>query len=261
MTHITMTNLIDQLNLTGRTALVTGSSQGIGRAIALMLAQSGANVLIHCRNETEAGQSVADEVSELGVQSGLLEVDLMNSDAARQLLEKATNRLGQIDILVLNASVQIKKDWLSITADEFNQQATVNWQRTFELMQVFAPSMQTRGWGRILSIGSVQQLRPHPQMPVYAATKAAVLNLVKSLAAQLAKNGVTVNNLAPGVIATDRNTDALADKSYREQVRSRIPVGYFGEPHDCASLAALLCSEAGRYITGQDIFVDGGMSL
>jgi NAD(P)-dependent dehydrogenase (short-subunit alcohol dehydrogenase family) len=256
-----MTNLIDRMNLTGRNALVTGSSQGIGRAIALTMAQSGANVLVHCRNETEAGQAVADEVSRLGVNSGLLEVDLMNSDAAQQLLDQATNRLGKIDILVLNASVQIKKDWLSITADEFTQQATVNWQRTFELMQVFAPPMQTRSWGRILAIGSVQQLMPHPQMPVYAATKAAVLNLVRSLAAQLAKDGVTVNNLAPGVIATDRNTDALSDKSYREQLRSRIPVGYFGEPHDCAALAALLCSEAGRYITGQDIFVDGGMSL
>lgn len=98
-------------------------------------------------------------------------------------------------------------------------------------------------------------------MIFYEAGKAAVVNMVRNLAVQLAPDGITVNNLAPGVILTNRNTDALADEAYREQVRSRIPVGFFGEPPDCTGLALLLCSEAGRYITGQDIFVDGPLSL
>jgi NAD(P)-dependent dehydrogenase (short-subunit alcohol dehydrogenase family) len=249
------------VSLRGKNALVTGSTQGIGRSIALALAGQGANVLVHGRDETEAGRQVVDEVRALGVQGELALIDLLFPDAAQRLFQATEDQLGAVDILVLNASVQIRRPWIDVTPTEFNEQTTVNWQRTLELIQAFAPTMQQRGWGRILTIGSVQQTRPHPQMIAYAAGKAAVVNMVRNLAVQLGKDGITVNNLAPGVILTDRNTDALADEAYREQVRSRIPVGFFGEPHDCTGLALLLCSEAGRYITGQDIFVDGGMSL
>jgi NAD(P)-dependent dehydrogenase (short-subunit alcohol dehydrogenase family) len=121
--------------------------------------------------------------------------------------------------------------------------------------------MQGRRWGRILTIGSVQQVRPHPAMLVYSATKSALVNLVRNLAPQLAPDGITVNNLAPGAIVTGRNEQVLADETYRRQVLAKIPAGYIGEPGDCAGLAVLLCSEAGRYITGQDLFVDGGMGL
>jgi NAD(P)-dependent dehydrogenase (short-subunit alcohol dehydrogenase family) len=121
--------------------------------------------------------------------------------------------------------------------------------------------MQRAKWGRILTIGSVQQARPHPEMLVYSATKAALANLVRSLAPQLARDGVTINNLAPGAIATGRNAEVLADEAYLRKVLAKIPLGYVGESHDCAGLAVILCSEAGRYITGQNVFVDGGMSL
>jgi glucose 1-dehydrogenase len=137
----------------------------------------------------------------------------------------------------------------------------VNFGSCLWLIQRFAPVMQGEKWGRILTIGSVQQVRPHPEMLVYSATKSALVNLVRSLASQLASQGVTINNLAPGAIATGRNEEVLANEDYRKQVLSKIPVGFVGEPQDCAGLALLLCSEAGRYITGQDFYVDGGMSL
>ena len=121
--------------------------------------------------------------------------------------------------------------------------------------------MKKMGWGRIITIGSVQEAKPHPDMLVYSATKAAQTNMVKSLALQLAKDGITVNNVAPGVIYTDRNMEALADPVYAKKVMDSIPVGFYGEPEDCAGIVELLCSDKGRYITGQSIYVDGGKSL
>ena len=121
--------------------------------------------------------------------------------------------------------------------------------------------MQNKKWGRFLAIGSVQQHKPHTHMAVYAATKCAVQSLVNNVAAQVAKDGVTVNNLLPGVIATPRNEDALNNLEYREKVLAKIPAAYAGEPEDCAATALLLCSEEGRYITGSEILVDGGMHL
>jgi NAD(P)-dependent dehydrogenase (short-subunit alcohol dehydrogenase family) len=121
--------------------------------------------------------------------------------------------------------------------------------------------MEAKRWGRILTIGSVQQVKPHPELLIYSATKLALVNLVRSLAPQLAPKGVTINNLAPGAIATGRNADVLANEEYRRKVLAKIPLGYVGEPQDCAGLALVLCSDAGRYITGADFCVDGGMSL
>ena len=121
--------------------------------------------------------------------------------------------------------------------------------------------MKEKGWGRIVTIGSVQQIRSHVEMIVYSATKVAQVSMVKSLAPQFAPFGVTINNLAPGAIATPRNDEVLSNQAYLTLVESKIPAGYVGQPEDCAGAAILLCSDAGRYITGQDLFIDGGMSL
>jgi NAD(P)-dependent dehydrogenase (short-subunit alcohol dehydrogenase family) len=168
---------------------------------------------------------------------------------------------GAPDILVCNASVQIPADWLDVTRADFDKQVAVNWSSTLELCQLAVPAMKTAAWGRILTVGSVQEARPHPHMIVYAGTKCAQTSLVVNLARQLAPHSITVNNLAPGVILTDRNTGRLADAAYARRVLAGIPAGVFGEPSDCAGAALLLCSDAGRYITGQTLFVDGGMSL
>ena len=121
--------------------------------------------------------------------------------------------------------------------------------------------MQKQAWGRIITIGSVQQQKPHKDMLVYAATKSAQENMVRNLAKQLAPAGITVNNVAPGVIETPRNYEALADEEYKKQVMNGIPCGYAGLPTDCSGLVLFLCSEAGRYMTGEDIYIDGGMKL
>lgn len=123
------------------------------------------------------------------------------------------------------------------------------------------PGMRSEQWGRILTIGSVQEIRPHPDMVVYAASKAGQTSMVRNLAKQLAPDGITVNNLAPGVISTDRNNERLADEAYAARVLGAIPAGRFGDVSDCIGAAVMLCSDLAGYITGQNLFVDGGMGL
>ncbi len=248
-------------DLSGKTALVTGSSRGIGAAIALVLAEAGADVAVHCASHNESAEKVADEIKRTGRESLVIAEDLALPGAAARIFAGAMKGFGRLDILISNASVQIPEPWLSVSAENFQTQLRINLESAFELMQLAAPEMAERGWGRIVTVGSVQEVKPHPEMIVYSALKAAQTLMVRNLAKQLAAKGVTVNNLAPGVIETDRNTQRLADSVYKAKVLSQIPVACIGKPEDCAGAALLLCSEAGRYITGQTILVDGGMSL
>lgn len=249
-------SVLDGFNLSGKTALVTGASRGIGRAIALGLGECGAAVAVHYVGRADAADEVAAQLQRACVVQG----DLGDGEAPRRIVEEAEARLGPIDILVLNASVQFRRPWQDIPRDEFDQQVAVNLRSEMEMIQLAVPRMMERGWGRVVTVGSVQELKPHPQMLIYAATKAALLSMVRNLAPQLAPRGVTINNLSPGVIETDRNAEVL-NSPKRADVQARIPVGFIGQSDDCAGAALLLCSDAGRYITGTTLLVDGGWSL
>ena len=241
--------------------MVTGSSAGIGREIVLALARAGADVVAHGIKQEDAANEVLRECHGIGTRASFFSSDFSVSGAAREFAATVLREAGPVDIVVLNASLQIRRDWASITEEEAEIQMRTNFHASLKILQVLVPSMRKKQWGRILTVGSVQQVKPHRDMLVYAASKMAQLSLVLNLAKQLAPDGITVNNLAPGVIYTDRNKEALADQDYSERLRQAIPAGCFGEPRDCAAAAMLLCSEEGRYITGQDLFVDGGMSL
>ena len=249
-------------DLTGKTALVTGGGQGIGKAIVLALAENGANVVINYRSNQSLAEQTACEAAQYGKKIWLWPFDLESEQVLEAYRDFVEANNCHADILVANASVQIRKKWDEITNDEFAQQVNINLRATLQLIQGVVPHMRQCGWGRILNIGSVQQVRPHESMCVYAATKSALVNLVKNLAPQLAPFGINVNNLAPGVIATARTAGVLANPAYTKKVsESMIPVGYIGKPNDCAALALLLCSDASRYITGVDYLVDGGLGL
>ncbi|MFA6962228.1 MAG: SDR family oxidoreductase [Opitutaceae bacterium] len=248
-------------DLKGRRALVTGSSQGIGAAIATALADAGADVVIHGTGNMDQARAVSARIAATGVRTGVVGADLATDDGARLTYDGAIAALGGIDILVLNASMQIKKPWLEFTRTEIDRQIAVNYRSSFELLQLAAPGMIDCKWGRILTLGSAQEVKPHPEMLVYSSLKHAQTGLVIGLARPLAPHGITINNLAPGVIQTDRNTVALANEAYAGKVRAAIPSGFFGESVDCVGAALLLCSDAGRYITGQNLFIDGGFSL
>ncbi|WFB36998.1 SDR family oxidoreductase [Kiritimatiellota bacterium B12222] len=254
-----MLNLDKELK--GKSALVTGSSRGIGAAMVKALAMAGANVAVHSVGPSEAGEAVRKECASLGVKTCSLHGDLGEKDVPTQLLDACAEALGAVDILVLNASIQFRREWCDWHTEEAETMLRVNVRASAEMMTQVLPQMQKAGWGRVVTIGSVQQNVPNPAMAVYAATKCAQLSMAKSFALQVAADGVTINNLAPGVIQTDRNVEALADESYRQKIAGLIPSRSFGIPEDCTGALLMLCSEAGRYITGADIAIDGGMGL
>jgi glucose 1-dehydrogenase len=248
-------------NLQGKTALVTGGSQGIGKAISLALAEHGANIILNFRSGKELADQTTAEIISMGVQCHQIQCDLSRLDSAKTISGYLQENKLEVDILVLNASVQIRNSWDAVTPEEYELQMNTNFRASLFLIQELYFTMQQKKWGRILTVGSVQQVRPHQQMIVYSASKVAQLSIVKSLAPQFAPFGVTINNIAPGAISTGRNEEVLSDAKYKAMVESKIPVGYVGEAEDCASLSLVLCSDAGRYITGQDMYVDGGMGL
>lgn len=245
------------LGLDGKRALITGSSRGIGSAIAIDLAKYGVNIVLHYVSNREQAEKVKNDIDSSGGKCTLIQADLCDPACADELIQK----VGGVDILILNASVQYKSKLESITIGEFYEQVNCNWLSSMLLIRRAVPYMRSNKWGRIITIGSVQEIKPHPDMLVYSSTKAAQANMVKSLALQFAKDGITVNNVAPGVIYTDRNVEALSDETYAQKVLDSIPVNFFGKKEDCVGMVRLLCSQEGRYITGQSIYVDGGKSL
>lgn len=237
----------------GKKVLITGSTQGIGLEIAKQFSNCGAVVYI---NGAVSEEKLNNAVKAVPNSRPAL-CDLSKPECA-ETLYKIT---GDIDILILNASIQYRRAWDEIADEEFDRQMTVNFKSSLKLIQKYVPYMQTQKWGRIVTVGSVQQAKPHKDMLVYAASKAAQHNMVMNLAKQLAPFNITVNNVAPGVIETPRNFEALADEEYAKMVLAGIPCGHTGEVKDCAGIMLLLCSDGGKYITGENIFIDGGMKL
>ncbi len=240
-------------DLKGKKALVTGSSQGIGKEIAKTLADCGATVYAH-------GARLSDKLKEAAEYIGAekyFAADLSSLEETKALHEMT----GDIDILILNASVQYKEKWDEIGIENFDRQINTNIRSTLLLMQDYIPAMKKKGNGRVITIGSVNQYKVHPELSLYSATKCAVMKMVECVAKDAAPYGVTVNNVAPGAIATPRNEDVYSNGEKRRAVEAQIPVGCFGTPKDCTGAVLMLCSDAGAYITGTDIIIDGGLKL
>lgn len=250
-----------RFRLAGRTALVTGARREIGRAIALALAGAGARLAIHHAGTAEEAADAARVVAEIedgGGSATAFAQDFALDEAGRRLAD-AVLAWSTVDILVLNASIELHEDYEDIDRARFDRQIAVNLRSPLELLQALVPPMAARGWGRVVTIGSVQQVRPHPRMLVYAGAKAAQLNWAQNLARQVGGRGVTVNNLAPGAILTARNRVQMASEG--ETLVQRIPAGRLGTPDDLAGAALLLCSDAGAYINGANLYVDGGRAI
>ena len=240
-------------DLTGKTALVTGSTQGIGFEIARILAKQGAKVFVSGAHSMEKCLAACREIPN----SMPARVNLLDPDDIDRLYEQT----GDIDILVLNASIQYKRQWDAFTYEEYENQMNCNVRSSYLLIKKYAKGMKEKRWGRIVTIGSVNQYNQHPELSLYGVTKAAQLKMVQNFAPILAPFGITVNNIAPGAINTPRNEEALRDSEFKKKLEKSIPCGYIGKPEDIAPAALLLCSEEGRYITGSDFIIDGGMHL
>ena len=247
-------------NLEGRRALVSGSSRGIGSAIAEGLSSFGAEIVLHGMTPG-ATDEVALKIKNAGGICHAVACDLSEAGAGARLMEEAEKRVGGIDILVINASAQINGQIETISDESFDIHVAVNLRSTVDMLQVCLPKMRDRGWGRVVSIGSLNQARPKPIVTMYAATKAAQHHLIQSLAQQYARSGVLLNTLAPGLVDTDRNADRRdADPdswdAYLKQVNW---MGRAGHVDEMVGAAVFLSSNACSFMTGEAIVMSGGL--
>ncbi|RNL44781.1 3-oxoacyl-[acyl-carrier-protein] reductase [Paraeggerthella hongkongensis] len=254
-----MTNQPETLR---RSAVVTGSSRGIGRAVAEELARSGFDVCVNCSSERglAAAQELADGLaSEYGVRAVAVAANVADADQAHGLIEAAHEAFGRVDVLVNNAGITRDGLLVRMKEEDFDAVIDVNLKGTFNCCKAAAQRMMKQRYGRIVNLSSVVGVAGNAGQANYAASKAGVIGLTKSLARELAARNVTANAVAPGFISTDM-TDELSDKQ-RDAVLARIASGRFGEPKDVAALVRFLASEEAGYVTGQVICIDGGMSL
>ena len=245
-------------SLSGKTALVTGSSRGIGRAAGLKLASLGAKVIFHGVKESEKLRSA---VAEAGNLTEFRTADFGNMDEVEKLAD-TLKKSGLIpDILVLNASVQSYTGLDNFDGTEFLRMFQANVESSCILLRELLPEMRKKGFGRVIFVGSINGVRPASRLAVYGATKAALMNIARTAAMENAPYGITVNTILPGVIETDRNAEVLRDAKFADELRKNIPMHRFGTVGDCAGAIAFLASDAASYITGAEIPVDGGLQL
>ena len=250
----------EKFDLTGKTAFVTGSARGIGRAIAAAFAEFGARVVVHGVKPSGPLEESLAAVRAYNPACDAVTGDLGDPAAVEAIFARLREIDALPDILVANASIQMIP-WSEFDLAEAHREMEVNFHATLRMFQLAYPKMKAQRWGRLIAVGSVQEPRPHPQMCAYAASKAAQENLVRNVARQVAREGITVNDLCPGVFATDRNAAALGNPVYAEKVMNAIPMHDYARPEDAAGAALLLASDAGRYITGATIIIDGGLRL
>ncbi len=239
--------------LTGKVALVTGGSRGIGAAIAIALADAGADVAVNYREKKLEAQSVADAVRALGRRAIAVAADVSRATEVAAMIETVARDLGATDILVNNAGIGIIKSIDDLTESDFDVTMAVNLKSAFLCTQAVLPAMRARRWGRIINISSGAARGAGGIGPHYNASKAGLEGLTRGYAARLVKEGITVNAVAPSLIETDMVRSGLASSP------ARIPLGRFGTPQECAQIVMMLVGNA--YMTGQTVALSGGMSF
>lgn len=246
-----------RLDLTGKTALVTGASRGIGRAIALALAEAGATVCLNFRTHHDQAKETLTAIEARGGNGFIHQADVSDGAQVGAMIEAVLARSGRLDILVNNAGLTKDRLLLEMDDSDWEDVLRTNLTGVYHCCKAVARSMIMRRWGRIINLSSVTASRGAKGQVNYAASKGAVEALTRSLAIELAPKGVTVNAIAPGLIQTDMSRPILA--MAEPVIRDRIPMRRLGTPEDVAPLAVFLASEAAGYLTGQVIAVDGGL--
>ncbi len=246
-------------SMSGKTAVVTGGSRGIGRAICLELARRGANVVFSYAGNTAAAAKTLEELKALGVEARAVQGNVADPAAAKTLIDTAVKELGGIHILVNNAGITRDGLAMAMKEEDFDAVIETNLKGAFLCMKAAIRPMMKARYGRIVNLSSVVALRGNPGQVNYCASKAGLIGMTKSLAKEMGARGITVNAVAPGYISTDM-TAALPDAA-RDAMLSTIPVGRAGSPEDVAAAVAFLASEEAGYITGQVLSVDGGMGM
>lgn len=245
--------------LTGKIALVTGGSRGIGRAIALTLAGYGADVAVNYSGSREKAEETAEQIRGLGRRAVLVQADISKQEECARMFREAEEQLGKLDILVNNAGITRDNLAIRMSEEEFAQVLDTNLKGAFFCMQLAAKSMLKRRSGRIVSISSISGIRGNAGQINYCGAKAGIVGMTKCLAKELASRNITVNAVAPGYIDTDMT--AVLPEKVKDAVLAQVPLGRMGRPEDVAEAVAFLASDRAAYITGQTIQVDGGMGI
>ncbi|CAA3859402.1 3-oxoacyl-[acyl-carrier protein] reductase [Staphylococcus aureus] len=242
-----------------KSALVTGASRGIGRSIALQLAEEGYNVAVNYAGSKEKAEAVVEEIKAKGVDSFAIQANVADADEVKAMIKEVVSQFGSLDVLVNNAGITRDNLLMRMKEQEWDDVIDTNLKGVFNCIQKATPQMLRQRSGAIINLSSVVGAVGNPGQANYVATKAGVIGLTKSAARELASRGITVNAGAPGFIVSDM-TDALSDE-LKEQMLTQIPLARFGQDTDIANTVAFLASDKAKYITGQTIHVNGGMYM
>lgn len=248
---------MEKISLHGKTAVITGASKGLGKAMALALAGAGARLALVSRDTRLLDQTAAETRAQ-GAETRVYTVDLLQEEAVQQLGRQLAADWGRVQILINNAGINVRKPVTDFTLAEWRQVLDTNLTGAFLMCRAVVPLMVGQGWGRILNLTSIMSHVALAGRSAYAASKAGLLGFTKALALELAPQGITVNGISPGPFATEMNQPLLTHPELSQFFLSRIPLSQWGQVEDIGALAVFLCSEHARFITGADILVDGG---
>ena len=248
-----MTNKI----LSGKIALVTGASKGLGRAMALALGDAGARLALVSRDVDKLNET-AEAARALGAEAEVFQADVTVEQQVLQLEKDVSARLGKAQILINNAGVNVRKSITEFTLDEWNHVLDTNLTAVFLMCRSFVPHMKGTGYGRILNMTSIMGHVSLPGRAAYSSSKAGLMGLTRAVALELAPEGITVVGISPGPFATEMNTALMQNPEVNAQFMANIPMGQWGKVEDIGKLALFLCSDDARFITGTDILIDGG---
>lgn len=246
-----------EINLKGRTAVITGGNRGLGEAIAKDLSSAGAHLALVARDRTRL-EKVRDEIAAQGGIAEVFVADVTRENEVATLADAVKARFGNPQILINSAGINLRKNLVDFTLEEFRSVLDASLISTFLMCRAFVPGMTGTGYGRILNLSSIMSHVSIPGRAAYSSAKAALLGLTKALALELAADAITVNGISPGPIGTDMNLALMSNPELSAQFLANLPVGRWGKVEEIGALACYLCSDAAGFITGTDILIDGG---
>ncbi len=249
------------MRLQGKRALVTGSSSGIGRAIALAFGHEGADVVVHYHKEQEDAQAVVEQLQQMGRRTAAFQADASAVQEIQGLVAHAVQTLGGLDVLVCSAGLEIREPFLDVTEAHYNVVLDVNLKGTYFACQAAARQMIQQGkGGRLVNVSSIHEDVAFLNYSTYPMSKGGLRMFTRTVCQELAPHGITVNNIAPGAVATPINTRTLESSQLLDELKALIPLGRLATPEEVASVAVFLASDEAAYVTGSTYFIDGGMT-